>query len=185
MEDREIVALYLAREESAVTRTKEKYGARLRAFAARLLGTPADAEECENDTYFTAWKLIPPNEPYTYFYPFLSRILRHKALDRIRDAGRGKRAAQVEELSDELSVCIPGGESAEDAFDRKALSDALDRFLGGLSPEERTVFLRRYFWGEGIADAAGHMGWTESRTKSALFRLRNKLKEHLEKEALL
>ena len=170
MEDREIVALYLAREESAVTRTKEKYGARLRAFAARLLGTPADAEECENDTYF---------------YPFLSRILRHKALDRIRDAGRGKRAAQVEELSDELSSCIPGGESAEDAFDRKALSDALDRFLAGLSPEERTVFLRRYFWGEGIADAAGHMGWTESRTKSALFRLRNKLKEHLEKEALL
>ena len=185
MEDGKIVQLYLNRDESAIRFSSEKYGSRLRALSLGITSDSQTSEECENDTYWQAWKLIPPNEPYTYFYPFLSRILRHKALDRIRDAGRGKRAAQVEELSDELSACIPGEESAEDAFDRKALSDTLDRFLAGLSPEERTVFLRRYFWGEAVSDAAEHMGWTESRTKSALFRLRNKLKEHLEKEALL
>lgn len=185
MEDREIIALYLARDEDALRETRKKYGSRLCGLAERLLGNACDAEECESDTYLAAWDLIPPNEPYTYFFPFLARITRHKALDRIRKAGREKRFPEAEELSDELSACIPDKENTEDAFDRKALSDALDRFLTALPAEQRTVFLRRYYFGEPLSGVAARMGWTESKTKSVLFRLRIKLKTELSGEDLL
>ena len=84
MEDEAIVALYLAREETAVRYTAEKYGSRLRALAMRIVQDAPCAEECENDTYLSAWKLIPPHEPRTYLFAFLGRITRHVAIDRCR-----------------------------------------------------------------------------------------------------
>ena len=74
MEDEAIVALYLAREEAAVRYTAEKYGSRLRALAMRIVQDAPCAEECENDTYLSAWNLIPPHEPRTYLFAFLGRI---------------------------------------------------------------------------------------------------------------
>ena len=45
MEDRQIVDLYLARDEEAIKRTSEKYGARIRNIANGILGDPQSAEE--------------------------------------------------------------------------------------------------------------------------------------------
>ena len=82
MDDHQIVELYLARDESALARTAEKYGGALRALAENLLEDPQTAEECENDVYLAAWNSIPPHEPRDYLFPFLARIARHTALDR-------------------------------------------------------------------------------------------------------
>ena len=57
------------------------------------------AEETENDTYLRAWDLIPPNEPWTYLYPFLARIARHVSIDRCRRQASLKRSAYVVEGS--------------------------------------------------------------------------------------
>ena len=51
MDDAKIVELYLARDESAISETSAKYGARLRGIADRILDDLTAAEECENDTY--------------------------------------------------------------------------------------------------------------------------------------
>ena len=80
MDDHQIVELYLARDESALARTAEKYGGALRALAENLLEDPQTAEECENDVYLAAWNAIPPHEPRDYLFPFLARIARHTAL---------------------------------------------------------------------------------------------------------
>ena len=69
MDDPEIVELYLSRDESAIAQAAQKYGLRLRLIADSILKNKASAEECENDTYLEAWKLIPPNEPRLLF-PF-------------------------------------------------------------------------------------------------------------------
>ncbi len=58
MDDAGIVELYLSRDKTAVSQTAEKYGAKLRAIANRILDDLSAAEECENDTYFSAWNLI-------------------------------------------------------------------------------------------------------------------------------
>ena len=63
MEDRDIVALYLRRDETAVKYTEERYGSRLRALALGITGDSQSAEECENDAYLAAWNSIPPKHP--------------------------------------------------------------------------------------------------------------------------
>lgn len=50
MEDREIVALYHARDEGAISETAAKYGAFCLRIALNLLGIREDADECVNDT---------------------------------------------------------------------------------------------------------------------------------------
>ena len=84
MEDAAIVELYLKRDESAIAATERKYGLRLRKLALGVLGDPGTAEECENDTYLRAWERIPPHEPRDCLFPFLGRITRHLAIDRLR-----------------------------------------------------------------------------------------------------
>ena len=101
MEDREIVALYLRRDESAVKYTAEKYGGRLRALALSITGDSQSAEECENDAYLAAWGSIPPKRPEDYFFPFLARIVRNQALNLCRGRDARRRSARVEELNRE------------------------------------------------------------------------------------
>ena len=81
MEDEAIVELYLARDESAISHTSEKYGSKLRSLAKRITEDDFMADECENDTYMKAWNSIPPHEPRTYLFAFLARITRHLALN--------------------------------------------------------------------------------------------------------
>ena len=63
MEDREIVALYHARDEGAISETAAKYGAFCLRIALNLLGIREDADECVNDTWLAAWRRMPPELP--------------------------------------------------------------------------------------------------------------------------
>lgn len=183
MNDAQIVALYLLRDEEAVAQTAGRYGARLRALACGILGDPAAAEECENDVYLAAWNSIPPHEPRDHFFAYLARIARHLAIDRLRAQGRDKRVP--ESLTVELSECVAGSASAEDRLNAQELADSVSAFLRGLPRQKRYLFLRRYWYCDSIADLARTLGWGESRVKTALYRLRAALREQLRKEGFL
>ena len=182
MEDAEIVTLYLERNEAALTATAEKYGAALRRVAYGILGDAQAAEECENDTYLQAWNSIPPHEPKSYLFPFLGRITRHVAIDRCRKANAAKRQGAVAELTKEMEACLPAGGDPAEALDEKALAGAINAFLATLSETQRGVFLRRYWFFDPIGDIAARYGMTKSGVKTMLFRLRERLREHLRKE---
>ena len=47
MEDHDIVELFLMRDETAIERTSEKYGNRLRALSYGIVNDAQTAEECE------------------------------------------------------------------------------------------------------------------------------------------
>lgn len=178
MEDREIVALFLARDEDAVAQTQEKYGGRLRRLAYDLTGELHAAEECENDTYLQAWNSIPPHEPYDYFYPFLARIARHIALNFCRDRNRLKRKASVEELNAELGGGIDPAAFADEA----ALQALLNGFLRELKPEKRKIFIRRYWYLDSVQTIAEGFGISQSKVKVTLYRCREQLRKTLERE---
>ena len=182
MEDREIVDLYLARDEAAIFHTAEKFGRRLRALASRILGDEKTAEECENDTYAAAWNAIPPQEPADYLYAFLARITRHLSLDACRKRGRAKRAAPVVELSGELEQCIPAPDDCACRLDTLSLREAINGFLDTLSLEKRNIFLRRYWYFDPVADIAKRYHLTESKVKTTLLRCRTALRSYLEQE---
>ncbi|MDD5945854.1 MAG: sigma factor-like helix-turn-helix DNA-binding protein, partial [Clostridia bacterium] len=54
----------------------------------------------------------------------------------------------------------------------------------GLKKESRIYFVRRYWYADSIADIAKRYGVSESKVKSSLFRTRNALRVHLEKEGI-
>ncbi len=184
VDDNEIVELYIERDESAIEKTAEKYGSRLRSLAYGILCDRQSAEECENDTYMKAWNSIPPNEPRSYLYPFLARITRHIALNLCRDRERLKRSAFICELDSEMEQCIPAPDDIGMKMDEIALGGAINTFLGALDEEKRNIFIRRYWYLDSVADISARFSMSESRVKTTLFRLRIKLKKHLEKEGM-
>ena len=145
MEDEQIVKLYLARDETAISHTADKYGARLRALSRGITADEQTAEECENDTYWEAWNRIPPHEPTTYLYAFLARITRHIAIDRCRERASLKRGGHLVELTEELALCLPASDDTESTADARLLGEAIGRFLLTLPREKRVMFMRRYF----------------------------------------
>ena len=182
MDDSGIIDLYLARDESAILKTAEKYSSRLRALSFGIVEDHQTAEECENDTYLKAWNAIPPHEPRDYLYAFLARIIRHLSLNCCRDQNRLKRSAFITELSTEMEQCIPAPDDGEAQLDDLALKEVINTFLAGLDAEKRTIFLRRYWFLDSVAEIAHRLGISESKVKTTLFRCRNKLRKVLEKE---
>lgn len=182
MDDNLIVDLYLQRDENAIEQTSEKYGARLRSLAHSIVNDRLTSEECENDTYMEAWESIPPHEPRDYLYAFLARIIRHIALNCCRYNNRLKRSAYICELSNELEQCLPASGGAEFSIDDIALREAINAFLGRLDEEKRNIFIRRYWYLDSTADISKRFSVSESKVKTTLFRCRNRLREHLERE---
>lgn len=182
MEDDEIVSLYIARSEKAITETAEKYGKRLQALSFRIVQDLQTSEECVSDTYLEAWNAIPPHEPRSYFYAFLARITRHISLNCCRDRSRLKRYAHICQLSSELEQCISAPDDLQCHMDELALKEILNRFIEELKPNKRYIFIRRYWYLDSVEEIAKQCSISQSKVKTTLFRCRNQLREKLIKE---
>lgn len=179
MEDHRIVDLYWARDEAAIEASQRKYGRMLYSLSYSLLTSHQDAEECVNDTYLGAWQAMPTARP-AHLGSFLSKITRRLSIDRWRHSHRKKRGG-IEELTEELTECIPSDSSVEREYESGLLRHTLDGFLRSLTEEKRAIFLRRYFYSQSVTQIAVALGIGESKVKVVLHRLRQELRERLEK----
>ncbi len=184
MDDNEILDLYFARSEQAIVETDQKYGSYCFHIASHILSNPSDAEESVNDTYYSAWKLIPPRRPQR-FSTFLGKLTRNHSIDRWRKNTAGKRGnGQTQLLLDELEECVAGSESPETDLMRKELASALNRFLRRLPEKDRTVFLLRYYYANSQMEIAQKTGLSSNQVKYILQRTRKNLAATLQKEGL-
>ncbi len=182
MDDETIIGLYFARNEEAIARTDAAYGTRLLHISDNILHSREDARECVNDTYLRTWKSIPPTRPRS-LYSFLAKICRNLSLTRLDWANAAKRRAEVVSLTQEMEQCIPAVHRDTEP-DAKELGRALNTFLGTLSPENRMIFVRRYWYVETTAEIAARYGIREGALNTRLHRLRNKLADYLEQEGI-
>lgn len=181
MEDASIIELYERREERAIEETAAKYGGYCSAVASNLLDCPEDSEEIVNDTWLVAWNDIPPSRP-NCLRAYLGRLTRNLAISRFRFARSGKRYAGVEALLSELEEVIPGGTSPEQALESKELARTLQAWVDGLEPEERKLFVRRYWHAVPVKQLAQEAGITQNAMTQRLMRLRRDLRVRLEQE---
>ena len=185
MEDKEIIELYLAREEAAVSATAKKYGNYCYSVAYNILYNKEDAEESVNDTYLGAWNSIPPQVPEV-LSSFLGKITRYVSLKRRRDKQAQKRGAGELSLAyEELADCIPANHDIISDLEAKELAVSINRFLSALPTTERHVFICRYWYFDSIASISRQFGFRETKVKSMLFRTRTKLRDKLKKEGVL
>ena len=184
MDDARIVSLYWARNEQAIEESESKYGGYCHAIAYRILTDREDADESVNDTWLAAWESMPPHRP-SILAAYLGKITRRISLNRWRDRNRNKRGGGEVSLSlDELAECVPGQQNVERTMELAELAESINGFLAGLPAVERDVFVCRYWFLASLREISEKFDFSESKTKSMLFRTRKKLLTYLEKEGL-
>ena len=182
MEDTQIIALYLSRQEAAIGETAKKYGGYINQIAYNILRCREDTEEIAADTYLAAWNAIPPEIPRVLKH-FLSRIARNLSFKRLEYLGAEKRGGNADLLLSELEECIPDPRrNPEEAVQAKQLAESVNRFLATLSAEDRGLFLCRYYYAMPAPQLAERFGISPRQVKYRLEKLRKALKKQLEKE---
>ncbi len=185
MDDKQIVDLYWQRSEQAVAETDAKYGHFCYTLAYNVLANREDAEESVNDTYLAAWNALPPHRP-AILTAFLGKLTRRISINRYHAISAYKRGGgQVVLALEELRECASLAPAVEEIAIGKEACACLNRFLDTLPQTERTVFVRRYFLLDPVAEIGKNFGFSESKTTSMLHRTRKKLRAHLEKEGYL
>lgn len=184
VEDKEILALYLARSEDAIRETECKYGKLCRSISFGILHDRRDCEECLNDTWLAVWNTVPPKEPNP-FRAYLCRIVKNLSIKKYEYTHAKKRRGEYEASLDELADCIGSGKDVEDRVVRQELVHAIDRFLSELPKEKRILFLRRYWFLHPLKDIAGDCHISEKALSMRLSRVRAQLKESLVREGFI
>ena len=173
MDEKEIVKMLWNREENGLKALQENYSLQLKRLAKNFV-SEEDAEECFNDTLLSIWNSIPPNKP-EHLFAYSAKICRNKALNMIRSSQSRKRKAEIVELSNELQNIIPDRVEEENV-----LTELMNDFLIREKSDDRYIFVHRYWFGESIAELSKVTSYGESKIKSKLFRMRNRLKKYLE-----
>ncbi|MBQ4651063.1 MAG: sigma-70 family RNA polymerase sigma factor [Firmicutes bacterium] len=181
MEDEKIIELYWQRNETAIQESQVKYGGLCSSVAANILADQQDCEECLNDTWLGAWNAIPPAKPGR-LGAFLAKITRNLALKKFGYLNADKRSSFAADSIEEPSDCVSGNISAETEAERLMIEQVINAFLGSLTPEKRRLFVWRYWYFYSVEDISRRTGYSKSKVKSMLFRLRRELKNCLEKE---
>ena len=184
MEDSRIISLFFERSEQAVEELDRKYGPAVRKTAANILNDRLDVEECVNDTYLRAWNSIPPQDPNPLI-SYICKIARNLALDRYHANTAEKRNGNFDLVLNEMEDCIPSDMNVETEYEAKELTSAINRYLSTLDRDDRFLFVRRYWYGDSVADLAAVTGGSTGRISVRLFRIRERMKKALEKEGFL
>ena len=184
MEDGRIIDLFFERSEQAVRELEAKYGRGVKALALNILGDVRDAEECAADTYLAVWNSVPPRRP-EHLKAYTLAIARNLSLDRYQGMRARKRNSSYDLALSELEDCLASEGDAETELEARELARAVNRFLAGLSKEDRQLFVCRYYLAQPVKDIAVKLNVRSNRVSLRLFRLREKLKKYLEREGLI
>ncbi len=183
MEDAAIIELYWARDQLAIVESDRKYGGFCANLASNILRSVQDAEECVNDTWHRAWNTMPPQRPGS-LRAYLGRIVRNLAIDRWRRKNTQRRGGGLEVMLSELEGCLPGGQDAQQELENREITRAIEDWLDGLEAGDRAMFLRRYWYGEGVGELARRWGRSSSAVTRRLGRLRESLRGFLEERGV-
>lgn len=183
--DEELVAGLLRGDPRAVEMLVDRYGAWIHRVASRLLADARDAEEVTQDVLMTVVRKIGTFKHEAKFSSWVYRIAANAAYERARSR-RSRLETSLEPL---LPVFDDEGRHVARVQDwSKGLDDpavaaevrsALERGIGRLPEEYRTVLVLRDVEGLTNEDVAGALGLTLAAVKSRLHRARLALRQQL------
>ena len=184
MKDTEIIDLFWKRDESAIQELKSKYYGYCYKIAWNLLENREDTEECLNDTWFAAWRQMPPHRP-DVLSAFVGKITRGFAIDSFRKRQAAKRGMLYRDDVCEETAELNFSNTVDEQMAQKELVRVIEEFLSKLREADRDIFIRRYWYLDSIKEIAKRHGVTEGCVKTNLCRNRKKLYRMLEQEVLI
>jgi RNA polymerase sigma-70 factor (ECF subfamily) len=184
MTDIQIIDLFGARSEEAISETEKKYGNLCRHIAKGVLSCEQDVDECVNDTLLAIWNTIPPENP-DKLSAFICKVARNIALNKYDYISCGRRNPNTTVSMTELEDCLPDTDDVSSAVENREVIAHINDFLRRISFNDRNIFMRKYYFGDSLAHIARTFGFSESKVKSSLHRTRNKMKIYLTKKGIL
>lgn len=154
--------------------------AALRAFARKLTGDAAVAEDLVHDVFVALPKAVKRFREDAALRTFLISIAVNHARKHVRAAAR--RRAAMERFAREPMA--DGSPTPEGDAGRKQLAAALSRALDKLPLDQRVAFVLCEVEQRTSREAADLVGAPEETVRTRLFHARKKLRVHLEKEGI-
>jgi len=179
MGDQELLAMYHARNPAATAAMQQQYGAYCTGIVNRILPDTRDREECLNDVWLRIWNALAHQHPQN-LKGWIGAVARNCAFSHYHR--QGETLCPLDECANELSA--PLEHTPAEQLESKLLGEAISGFLHTQPQNMRIAFVRRYWYGDSMDEVAKHMGWSVSKTKTTLYRIRCKLKDYLLKEGL-
>lgn len=171
MEDAQIIELFFARSEDAISELDMKYGKLCHKLADNILASAQDAEECVNDAYLSTWNAIPPQRPES-LPAFVGTLVRRCSITRYRANTAMKRNSHYDMCMEELETFLASPQQAmEEHYAARELAAAIERFLDTQSKENRVLFMRRYWYADSFAEIGKLLGITEGNARLRLTRM--------------
>lgn len=151
------------------------------AFAYRMLGNAADAEDITQRTFIRVWKAAPSYEPDAQFTTWLFTIAKNLIFNegRRRKRKHSFSIEEYEEVAPGLLLDTGSEASPQESLLRNELSAQVDRALAELPEKARMAVQLRRFQELSYEEIAHILETSVSATKSLLFRARQQLKEAL------
>ena len=169
----------VARDEQALVELVDLATPWLLGVAQAMLQDRDEAEEVVLETFRTAWDSVTSaDDGHTGLMPYLLRVVRHRALDRLR--GRRRR----ERLHDRVAVewsrgGVPPVEPDEAGHPGWQVHTKVHAALDQLPPEQRATVYLAYFGGLTQSEIAAQLGvplgTVKTRLRLAFGRLRGAL----------
>lgn len=174
MKEKDIIELLLQKNEKGLNELLKHYGPLMRYIIAPILPNAQDQEDCLSETAMRVWENIEKYDAGRGSWnAWLTAIARNGALNYKRD---GFRHNHIEEIPENTPSPEP---TPEDEILRQERQATVNRALQRLSPKERTLFYRKYYYFQSIAQIASEMGMTERAVEGKLYRLKKQLRKML------
>ncbi len=130
MEDAQIIELFFARSEDAISELDKKYGRLCHKLADNILASAQDAEECVNDAYLSTWNAIPPQRPES-LPAFVGTLVRRCSITRYRANTAMKRNSHYDMCMEELETFLASPQQAmEEHYAARELAAEIGKLLG-------------------------------------------------------
>ena len=177
-EDESLVERLRRGEPTAVGEAYDHHHAAVRAFAQRLVGEAATAEDLVHEVFVALPRASRNFRGESSLRTFLISIAVHHAHHHVRSATR--RRAAFSRLEREPSAEVSADPEA--IARRKELAQALTRALDTLPIDQRVAFILCEVEERSSRDVAEIVGVPEGTVRTRLFHAKRKLREELERE---
>lgn len=174
VQEQEMIAQLLQQDERGMEALLLHYGPLMCYIIAPILPDPQDREECLSEVSMRVWSRVTQFDPARGSWTaWLTAITRNTARNYHRSA-QNRRDTQA----------IPEGTPAPDASPEEAIlqaerSAAVHNALGRLSPGDRALFYRKYYYLQSTAQIAAELGMTVRAVEGRLYRLKKQLRRML------